>query len=444
MRFKVRQLYILLLGVGILCFATTVRDAVSPNLLDDALGWITLLYGAIVIFMISCAEPKVQKALLAAFLARAMLAILHIYGSPLPDSGHDAVMFERIGWEWSQEGINWLLVNFPTGWRLYAWAIALFYTLLGRSELMIQAINVLFGTLVVWNTYQIAKLLWGAKIAVRVAWTTALFPTLMLYSAITMREVAVVYPLTLGIYYLVAWQRSHQPLQLLGALIALVVSFSFHSGILVSFGMLGLMFVLKWLYALVMGLRKGIVRYTVVAIVIVAIAGAIVASGWGLDKFGGSLANLSLESVGTAQSSRAISRASYLEGMYINSPVDLLTQTPIRLVYFLYAPFVWMIRNGFDLAAQLDVLIYVVITISLWRSRRYILRDPAAQLVFALLFANLLVFSLSTSNYGTAIRHRAKFAPLAISLTMIMPWQRKPRLVAPQIPAVAELAAEHV
>jgi uncharacterized membrane protein len=443
MQLKVRHVYIVLLSIGMLCWATTIRDAVPPHLLDDVLGWLALAYGLVVVFMISQTESRIQKVILSAFFLRAMLAIMHSYLMPLPDSGEDAVMFEKVGWEWSQSGLENLFAHFETGSELYSWLISVFYALLGRSELMVQAFNVLFGTLIVLNIYKIANLLWGGQIAVRVAWLTAVFPTLMLYSAITMREVAVVYPLTLGIYYLVIWQRSQKLHHLILGLIAMVISFSFHTGILAAFAMLAMLFLLKWLYTLVAGLKKGFVRNTILAIVIMAVAGAIVASGWGLSKFGGSLANLSLESIGIAQSSRAIERASYLEGMYINSPVDFVTQTPIRLIYFLYAPFVWMIRNGFDLAAQIDVLIYIGITISLWRSRRYILRDPAAQLVFALLFANLLVFALSTSNYGTAVRHRAKFAPLALSLMVVMPWQSKSRYVAPQIPTVAELSAEH-
>ena len=49
---------------------------------------------------------------------------------------------------------------------------------------------------------------WPKKTAVRTAWIAALFPTLVLFSAINRREVAVVYPFVLGLLYFVHWYRS--------------------------------------------------------------------------------------------------------------------------------------------------------------------------------------------------------------------------------------------
>ena len=41
--------------------------------------------------------------------------------------------------------------------------------------------------------------------------------------------------------------------------------------------------------------------------------------------------------------------------------------------------------------------------------------------------ALLLIFAIATSNYGTAVRHRAKLAPLLIGLTAIVyPWEKEP------------------
>ena len=63
-----------------------------------------------------------------------------------------------------------------------------FYTLFGESVMMAKGIGVGFGTGAVLLVYKFSTRLWSQKVGVKSAWMTALFPTLVLYSAITLRE----------------------------------------------------------------------------------------------------------------------------------------------------------------------------------------------------------------------------------------------------------------
>ncbi|HBL10263.1 MAG TPA: hypothetical protein DD379_02410 [Cyanobacteria bacterium UBA11162] len=415
----------LLSSISLLLLSICAKTSNIYYLLPDLLGWATLLEGLIAILGISLTDSPATVPIVSAFCLRAALALINAYVTPLPYSQADAAAFETVGWVWSQNGLVESLANFKTGSDLYPWLISIVYVLTNRSPLMIQGINVLFGSLIVWNVYRISKLLWNTRIAVRAAWFIALFPSLALYSAVTLREVAIVYPLTLALVYLVLWHQTKKTRYLALSLVSLGISISFHTGILAGLLILVGLFLGRFLYHLVRKKGSNFVNYTGSLLLISTFFGLIILSGWGLEKIGGSIENISLEKVATAQQVRARDRAAYLENLSISNPADLVWQTPLRLMYFLYTPFIWMIRTGADVGAQFDVVLYLGITISLYRSRRYILSNPAAFAIFLLLLALIIVFALSTSNYGTALRHRAKFAPIAMSLTVIAPWERK-------------------
>ena len=76
--------------------------------------------------------------------------------------------------------------------RFISWLYAIFYSLLGRSMMMAKSVGLLFGIGCVFLSWLLAKKVWNNKIANKVAWTV-LFPSLVLYSVITMREVYIVF-----------------------------------------------------------------------------------------------------------------------------------------------------------------------------------------------------------------------------------------------------------
>jgi hypothetical protein len=116
---------------------------------SSLLGWITLSAGLLVVLAVSQRYPRLGIVLLPAFVIRAGFALVHYYITPLPDSAADAATFESVAWEWSQGGFFEALQQFTTGAYFYSWLISLVYAITERSPLMVQGINVLFGTLIV-------------------------------------------------------------------------------------------------------------------------------------------------------------------------------------------------------------------------------------------------------------------------------------------------------
>ena len=59
--------------------------------------------------------------------------------------------------------------------------------------MMAQIISVILGTSSVYLVYRLTMLIWDCESAIKAAWATAIFPTLILYSSLTLREPYIVF-----------------------------------------------------------------------------------------------------------------------------------------------------------------------------------------------------------------------------------------------------------
>jgi hypothetical protein len=387
----------------------------------DFLGGFTLGAGLFIVLLIARTNVAIAIPILLAFTIRGLLAFFNANVAPLLDSQNDAVAFETLAWQWSEAGQSTVVDLSRTGPSLYAWLISLLYTVTDRSPLMIQGVNVLLGTLIVWNVYRTAWLLWGQNIAVRSAWMIALFPTLLLYSSIILREVATVYPLTLAIYYLVKWDQGNAIrhiflVAIFGALATAFHSVSFILLLFASMRVLG-----DWFTKILQRRGRDVLRRSISLLIIVGIVVAIYSSGWALEKIGGGFGDLYFERIVEVQSGSSTGRAAYLSGFSPDKPMDLVWQGPIRAVFFLFAPFPWDLELWIDGLGFLDAALWSIMSVGLICSLRRILANRSALLILVILVGMTVPFATGVSNYGTAIRHRAKLIPLAVTLLVVVP-----------------------
>ena len=279
---------------------------------------------------------------------------------------------------------------------------------------MIQAINVLLGTLVVYLTYRIAAQVSGHRAGCRAAWFAALFPTLNLYSALTMREAFIVFFFLLGVLYALRWDQDDRATTFCFSALFLALSGAFHTGMLPMLGVLGLIAIIRWASLLPAAHSRRFVRVTTAVMLLALLGVGIIVSGWGLEKVG-----LIQRGLGEHQATAARDRAAYLSTLVVRQPLDLLWHTPIRVVYFLFSPFPWWVRQPVDVLGVMDASLYLWLTAHIMRRRgRGLSWNRRVRLLVLFLAAGIAVFALATSNYGTAVRHRAKFAPLFIAVAM--------------------------
>ena len=375
--------------------------------------------GAAAVMALGLRYRSLFPVLAAAFLLRAGLAMVNCYVFPLPDSQIDAAGFEGLGWAWASAGWGSILENFKVGTYLYSWLISVLYALTDRSPLMIAGINVLLGTLAVYLVWRIAGLISGRnrRLAGAAAWVAALFPTLALYAAITLREEFIVFFFLLGVLYSLRWWQQPLLRHFLTACLAFALAGVLNTGLMTMLVLLCLLALLRWAQTLAANKGTSFLRVTA-ALGLLAVIGALVLTfGWGLERI--RVISGGVTSVGQYLTYTAVGRAAYLEGFYMQSTWDIAWQTPIRVVYFLFTPFPWMVRETVDIFGFIDALLYAGLALLILRNWKNIWGNPPARVAVLFLAVGLIVFALGTSNYGTAIRHRAKFAPLMIVVAAV-------------------------
>lgn len=418
--------YILLLILG--AISGVVVSVTQPA---DSIGLGSIIVSLGVILLVTARAPSAVRAPVAvAFLLRLLLALSYAYIVPLPELQGDALAFERVGWEMAEGWHEGQPVEFVTGAYFYSMLIGFLYYVLGRSPLLIQVVNVFFGTLIVLNVFRTGKQLWGQRVACTAAWITALFPTLNFYAALTLREVLIVYFFTLYVLYLVRWIMDDQLSNYFKALIALLIATVTHSGFFFLYAISMALAARRWLESLLKNRVMQWLKTTMVIAGVLLFVAILTVTGIGLDKIGGT-SRLSLEALGEKQAIAARGRAQYLSNLQMTSWVGTIWQTPIRTVYFLFTPFPWMVDSPVDAIGLLDALLYLWLFWNAIRSMRALRNHGRSELFWILVLilgVGTGVFATGTSNYGTAIRHRAKFSWLLGTLAAynITAWcQRK-------------------
>ena len=391
-------------------------------MMNDFLGWTGIVFGLLITTIICLQNRDIFWPILVAFGVRTLAALFHYYIAPLPDGGYDAVTFERLAWEWGQDGFSSAITHFQgINAYFYPWLMSLLYGLTDRSLLLLQSVNVTVGVLTIYAGWRLAYLLWDRRAAYKTAWLLALFPTLVQYSALPMREVWVVLLFIIGLISVVQWARRGGIVPIFAGNLAFIGATFFHGGLFIALlgflGLIGFSSARLWLQ----GLSKGRLR-------ILSSFGLILVS-MGLGFY--ILSGISLPKLGTPSDlidlSRLISRAEYFTTLESasarypgwtvpHSPVDLLWAVPLRGVYLLFSPFPWDLKSPQHLVGLVDGIFYMALVFFAWKNRKNIVTDKGAKAVFLITILLTAAFGMGTGNFGTALRHRAKFVVAIIVL----------------------------
>jgi len=397
-------LLITILGMVILSFP-----------IEEGIGFVSFLGILIITLIIGAKNPSIKVALIIAFIVRFTLALIQFYAFPLPDSTADAVVFERVAWDMASQ--RNLSQTFTFGAYIYSWIISIFYSLFGvRSPLFMQSLNVLLGILIVFNVYKITKIIYNdERVNSLAALITSIYPTLALYSAITLREAFFTYFASAGTIFFVKWLNDNNISSYLLAIILFLFSSLFHTAgfFLIISALLVLLFEV---FKILKKRKVPLKRITLVFFGIVVIS-FMITTGVGIDKIIGLLnAEDAGETLITTQLVGQRGRTAFPAFLTQNSLIGTILVLPIRFLYFVFSPFVWDVSAAADIFGLIDALILIVLFWNIFKFKRYDQNKDVVKIMTFFLILTLLATSLGVNNIGTAIRHRAKFVPIIISL----------------------------
>ena len=178
---------------------------------------------------------EIAWAIASAFVFRISAALINLYVVTLPDGGIDATGFEYKAWMWGKDGLIEATSHFfeltALTW-VYSNLASLIYAIFGRNPLILQSISVLAGVYCVVLAWKLSIEVWGTHSAAKTsAWLVAIYPILILYSSLTMREVFITLLLLYGMLHVVLWSKTRKIIYAFIALMAFSVQIFFHPGI---------------------------------------------------------------------------------------------------------------------------------------------------------------------------------------------------------------------
>ena len=309
--------------------------------MENILGWSFLLIILFFIFFWTKKYPHIKNFLLVAFLLRALCVIFDNHDLiTLPDSTADAQTFERKARYFSNNyGLLVVKDFFRGGSLLMVRIISVFYTIFGESKMMAQSISVALGTASVYLVYLLSSIVWDQKSATKAAWVVALFPSLILYSSLTLREVYIVFLLLIGLIGIARYIRNNTINSFLQVLLSFYALIFFHGA--ASLG--GLIFLS---YVLLNSIKKQLINLFDLKINILSFMVAIIAS---IPVVLFLTNNLSIPYMPNLydlptilfQSNVAIkfldARSAYPDWFMIKNIYELIPKTILKTIYFLYA-----------------------------------------------------------------------------------------------------------
>ena len=385
----------------------------------DFLGLLSLAVVTLIVFVLAKRQPAIATILYVALGIRLLVIFLNQDIFIFPDSIGDAGRFEIKAQEWSEKSFLNLVSDIPIFSSFFiSWVIAILYSLFGQSELMGQSLSLLFGIGSVFMGWSVAKKLWNQKTANKAGWVLALFPTLVLYSCIILREAYVCFFLLMAINGIIDWIHNKN----LKSLILLLAGFAgatlFHGPMIFGLIMFFLILFLKNIKIIFINLINLKINLKSLLLLIVFFTIIIFTKDINMPKIGGRLFELDTKIDRILEKTRDFNRgtARYPSWIVPKNEIELLYKGPVRIAYFVFSPFPWDIKKSSHILGMIDGFLYIFLTYLILCNRKIIWANPALRIILLILLAYIFVYGISIGNFGTGIRHRSKFVIMFILL----------------------------
>ncbi|MDB2618024.1 hypothetical protein N9Y88_05865, partial [Candidatus Pelagibacter bacterium] len=368
----------------------------------DLIGFTSIIFMSLLTLLLALRHPKIFNVLFVALIVRVILLILGEYFFDLPDSTADSRRYEKVAWENGKEGFLYVINQYegPHA-RFISILIAIPYSLFGRSVLMAKSLGLFFGIGSVFLGWKVSKLLWNDRIAKKIAWTIALFPSLILYSVIIMREVYLVFFLLLAIYGIVGWVKNDNFKSIIIALIGFFGATHFH----------GAMFVGAIVFLLFVGatsFKKSLVslarfrfnvRIFLTFLLFVVFSTLYLSNKIQVSYLGTFENSASTKELLRRSKTSTLGDASFPKWLIANSTIELIYKAPVRSLYVVFAPFPWDVKKTKHLIGMFDAFLYMYLSVLILLNIKNIWKDPALRIILIILLAYIFVFGMGVGNF---------------------------------------------
>jgi len=390
--------------------------------MEDLLGLTAIFIVSLITIIAAFRFKEISNIIFFALSLRVLILLFGHYIHPLPDSTSDAIGFEITTRNLAKDGFFNLLGEFDLNpFIFFSWLHAVPYSLFGQSILMGQSISLLFGIGTIFLTWKVASIVWDNNIANKVGWTMALFPSLVLYSVLFLREIYICFFLSLSLYGIVLWVKSGSLKAIIFAFTGFICATLFHGAMFVGALIFSIILIIKYLKDFFILIKKHRINFrNLFFIFLLFFALSLYFTNNIKISYLGNFKSINTELLLKKTQYAFRGDASWPEWTKAKSGLELIYKAPIRSIYFAYSPFPWDVKKVKHLIGLFDGLLYIYLSYLILFNLKYIWKDPCLRIILILLLTYLFVFGFGVGNFGTGIRHRMKFVFMFILLAAPM------------------------
>ena len=387
-------------------------DIFVPNLTADLSGFAAICIVSIITFFIATRWPDISKIIYTALIVRILLILFGYYFFNLPDTKADALGYEWDAWNMAKDGFFNVFGNFtgPSS-RFYSWLMAIPYSLFGRSVLIIQSIGLLLGLGSVLLGWLVAKKIWDDHSAIKVGWVLALFPSLILYSIIPLKEVYCSFFLLVATFGIVNWVETKSLNFAILSIGGFVAAGFFHGPLFIGgiiFSVIYFISTLQESFKLLKTFRVSLKGLLVITLIFLFFS-AYLSNKIFLPYIGDFETSFDLAYWMENIKGRLRGNASYPAWLVVENEIEFLYKGLFRVLYFIFSPFPWEVKSFAHLIGLLDASLYFILFYFIFQNRKAIWKNTALRIILLILIAYFFAYGIGVSNFGSGIRHRSKF-----------------------------------
>ena len=335
---------------------------------------------------------------------------------------------------WGKQRLS--LLSLPEMWGAayeghqmgFQYLSGLFFFITGASARMpIAAMNCFLGALTVVLVYRVAISLFSRWTAVRAGWIACFFPSLIIWSAQTLKEPVVIFLEALALYACVNLKISGFSVKyvlLCAAAIVLLPPFRFYAAYLA--GAVAIMALVIPQIGARVGKSKSSFKTALGALAIAALIAPLAISSGYLARNEAAFERFTqVKEIATFKRNVAIGSGSGVESSYdLSSATGLAMAIGVGGAHLLLAPFPWQLGGGslrmLLTTPELAVwwwLVFVGLIPGLWHVCKTRLADAQPMLFFILGLG--LLYSMMFGNVGLIFRQRAQLLPWLLIIAVV-------------------------
>ncbi len=357
-----------------------------------------------------------------AYFIRVFVLIIGYYFYPLPDSLWDSRAIEYYANYNSSLPLNIIFTFNDTFFPMFQNLLSLIYKVSGRSPLVLLVLINLMSIISIIIISKSAFKIWNSRSAqIKCLILLSILPINILYSSVILKESIILLIMSLSIYMIINFVETKKHyFAYLSILIYILIVF-FHAPLMIGIVPFIVYYFIFYQYEFYHNFRSGkITIYSIINnLVSILFIFFVINFSWEKVLYNSFLNANFFNQLVVHANNTFVSDASFPDYFLPENIFQLFYLLPIKIIYFLFSPFPWDITEPIHLFGLIDGLITLFIFYFLIKNIKLMKQNKHFLLLSIIFILILIVYTLGTGNFGTAIRHKYKFFFIIIILSSI-------------------------